>query len=124
MFGKTTEWGYRSNKKGETWCSSKGEALRKIKRINNKTSRTGEEAKLIQRTVKKTIGKGTIKKPVVRKDTDPCSGGKCNKRGNICKKHFREKGSASEWTLYTQDGRNRNNLRWDEEGHRWGKKDG
>lgn len=120
MFGKTTEWGYRTNKSQEVWCKDKGEAKRKIRRINNKTSRTGIEAKLIQRTVKNTITRGGIKKPVQRTPKDPCSGGKCNKRGNICKKHFRQKGTEAEWSLYTQDGRNRNNLRWDEKGHRWG----
>lgn len=120
MFGKTTEWGYRTNKDVVRWCRDKGQAKREVRRINNKSGRTGISAKLIQRTVKKTITKGTIRKPIQRKDTDPCSGGKCNRRGNICKKHFREKGSSSEWSLYTKDGVNRNNLRWDEEGHRWG----
>lgn len=110
---KITEYGYRlSNSKAEVWCSSKGEANRKIRRINNKTTRTGVSAKLIQRTVKTTA--------IKKRPKDTCAGGKCNKRGNICKKHFREKGTEKEWTLYTEDGRNRNNLRWDEDGHRWG----
>ena len=114
MFGrKVTEWGYRtSNSRTEVWCKSKGEALRRIKRNNNKTKRTGVEAKLIQRTVPATA--------IKKRPKDTCAGGKCTKRGSICKKHFKEKGSEAEWSLYTQDGRNRNNLRWDEEGHRWG----
>jgi hypothetical protein len=120
LFGDktTTEYGYRTNKSQEVWCSSKGEAQRKIKRINNKTSRTGIEAKLIQRTVKNAITKGTIKKPVTRSPKDQCVGGKCTKRGNICKKHFKaktgDKLKGKEWSLEGI------HARWDEEGHRWG----
>lgn len=108
--GSTTEWGYRTNKRVEVWCSSKGEANRKIRRINNKTSRTGESAKLIQRTVKNTAIKSRPK--------DTCAGGKCTKRGNICKKHFKAKtGDRMEGKEWTLDGIH---ARWDEEGHRWG----
>ena len=107
--GSTTEWGYRTNKRQEVWCASKGEAMRKIKRINNKTSRTGEEARLIQRTVKNTA--------IKKRPKDTCSGGKCTKRGNICKKHFKEKtGSSMEGKEWTLEGIH---ARWDEPGHRW-----
>lgn len=118
MFGKTTEWGYRTDDgKPEVWCRDKGEAKRKVTRINNKTKRTGVKARLIQRTVKNTITKGSIKKPVERTPKNTCSGGKCNRRGNICKKHFREKtGHAMEGKEWTLDGIH---ARWDEPGHRW-----
>lgn len=110
MFGRNTvEWGYRTNKSTEVWCDSKGQAKRKVKRINNKTTRTGITAKLIQRTVKNTAIKNRPK--------NTCSGGKCDKRGNICKKHFKakvgDKFEGKEWSL---DGIH---ARWDEEGHRW-----
>lgn len=118
LFGSTTEWGYRTNKTTEVWCKNKGEAKRKVARINNKTKRTGIEAKLIQRTVKNTVTRGSIKKPIERTAKDKCSGGKCNKRGNICKKHFKEKtGHAMEGKEWTLEGIH---ARWDEEGHRWG----
>lgn len=125
-WGKVTEWGYRTSRGETVWCTSKGEANRKLRRINNKTGRSGITAKLIQHQVPKPekpaktrIGgavKGKIPRP--KRNPDPCAGGKCNKRGNVCKKHFRGitkgKTTGKEWSL---DGIN---ARWDEEGHRWG----
>lgn len=110
LFGKSrTEWGVRFGNK-DTWYPSKGEAESAIKRMNKSVKRGGTPAKLIQRTVKLTAIKG--------RDKDKCEGGKC-KRNGFCRKHAKQFGAQSP-SLYTKDGRNRNNLRWDEDGHRWG----
>lgn len=100
-----TEYGVRFGNK-DTWYSSKSEAEAAIRRMNKNTKKGQPVAKLIQRTVKKTVIRGRPK--------DKCSGGKC-KRGNVCKKHFREmsSGRGNDWSL---DGIH---ARWDEKGHRW-----
>lgn len=112
MFGRKseTEWGVRVGNK-DTWkFKSKGEAEAAVKRMNQGVRGGAAKAKLIQRTKQMTAVRGRPK--------DTCSGGKCNKRGNVCKKHFRGltrgKATGSEWSL---DGIHK---RWDEEGHRWG----
>lgn len=97
-FGGKDKWGYDTKSKAEAAC----------KRMNKAVKVGGTRAKVIQRTVKLTAIKGRPK--------DKCAGGKCNKRGNVCKKHFRgmSGGKGGEWSL---DGVN---ARWDEDGHRWG----
>lgn len=113
MFGlgkSETEYGIRFGGK-DTWgYSSKSEAERAIKRMNKNLKRGGTPAKLIQRTKKLTAIKKNPK--------DKCVGGKCTRRGNICKKHFRaktgDKMEGKEWSLEGI------HARWDEEGHRWG----
>lgn len=113
MFGRsksTTEYGVRFGGK-DTWgYDSKGAAEAAIRRMNKAVKKGGTQAKLIQRTVKNTA--------VKNKPKDTCSGGRCNKRGNVCKKHFREmtkgKSGSREWSLDDI------HARWDEKGHRWG----
>lgn len=111
MFGRKTEieYGYRFKNK-DKWCASKSEAEQAITRMNRNLKRGGTPAKLIQRTVK-----GNTK--------NTCRGGKCTKRGQVCKKHFREltKGTTARGGQYTASEWSLENIhaRWDEPGHRW-----
>jgi hypothetical protein len=99
-FGGKDTWGHDTRSKAESAC----------KRMNKSVKGGGTRAKVIQRTVKLTAIKGRVK--------DTCSGGKCRKSGQVCTKHGKKFGRDAD-SLYTADGRNRNNVRWDEEGHRW-----
>lgn len=104
-----TEWGVRFGSK-DTWgYDSKSAAEKAVARMNKAVKAGGTKAKLIQRTKKLTA--------IKKRPKDTCSGGRCTKRGNICKKHFREKtGSKMEGREWSLDGIH---ARWDEEGHRW-----
>lgn len=116
LFGgkSETEWGYRF-KNRDVWVGSKSEAESAIKRMKKAVKAGGTPPKLIQRTKKLTAIKKRAK--------NSCSGGKCDKRGSVCKKHFQgmTRGTtarggqytASEWSLESI------HARWDEEGHRW-----
>lgn len=109
-FGKSdTEWGYRFKNK-EVWVGSKSEAESAVKRMNKNLKGNASPAKLIQRTRPLTAIRG--------RDKDKCSGGKC-KRNGFCLKHGKKFGRDNQGNILP-NGRNRNNVRWDEEGHRWG----
>lgn len=109
--GKDTEYGYRLGKK-ETWCGSKSEAERAIRRMGKSVKAGGTAPKLIQRQV-------PAKAKKARKAEDRCSGGTC-KRNNYCTKHAKKAGASPEYGgNIMQNGKNRNTARWDETGHRW-----
>jgi hypothetical protein len=110
FFGKTeTEWGYRFNSR-DVWVGSKSEAEKAIKRMNKSVKKGGTPAKLIQRSKKVTAIRG--------REKDKCEGGKC-KRNGFCRKHARKFGRDAQGNIL-ENGKNRNNARWDEPGHRWG----
>lgn len=114
--GKTeTEYGVRFGGK-DTWnYNSKTDAEKAVKRMNKSVKKGGTQAKLIQRTKQLTAIKGRPK--------NTCRGGKCNKRGNVCKKHFADmtRGTRARNGALTQSEYSLDNIhkRWDEEGHRW-----
>lgn len=97
-----TQWGVRF-RNTEKWFASKSDAEAAIRRMK-KSAKSGAEPKLIQRTTKLTAIRGNEK--------DKCSGGKC-KGPYTCRKHAK-KISGSEYNLYDERGRNKNNVRWDE----------
>lgn len=104
MFGSrsVTEYGIRFHN-GEKWYKDKSErdsTLRRVKR----SAKKGQEPKAIQRTKKLTLIKKNVK--------DKCKGGSC-KRNGFCTKHAKNI-SGSEWSLIDKQGRNKNNVRWDE----------
>lgn len=123
-----TEWGYRFGNK-DVWVGSKSEAESAIKRMKKSVKKGATPPKLIQRQVpagrapaKTRLGQ-KLKDKVPELPKNTCRGGKCNKRGNICKKHFQDlsansrgrngKLQSNEWSL------DNIHKRWDEEGHRW-----
>lgn len=86
MFGrkKIKQYGYRVGR-NSTWCSSKSDAQKAIKRMNKTAKSSGTQAKLIQRTT-------TVKQA---KAENKCSGGKCHEeRGVYCRKHARGAGKG------------------------------
>jgi hypothetical protein len=110
MLGRSEiQYGYRVGGK-VTWCSSKKDRDSILRKMNGNIKKGGPQAKAVQKRVPVTLVKKNPK--------DSCSGGKCKPNGRMCTKHGKKAGKDMEG-LHTKDGRNRNNIRWDEEGFRW-----
>lgn len=112
--GKIKVYGIRIGSK-VTWYDSESQrdgALRLVKKAVKKGAP-------VPKATHKMIPapKGKIRSKVTPDRSNKCRGGKCSRNG-YCTRHAKAEGRGMD-SIYTDDGKNRNNARWDEPGHRW-----